>query len=101
MVVSTDAVSNIVNTAPWRLIKVIPLKNYRLEVDFVDGTHGLVDMSNLILSDKAGVFEVLKNTTLFNQVYLNFGAATWPGDLDLAPDVMHSAIKETGIWIVE
>ena len=25
----------------------------------------------------------------------------WPGDLDLAPDAMHRAIKEHGTWIVK
>jgi hypothetical protein len=26
------------------------------------------------------------------------GAVVWPGELDLAPDAMHAAIKELGEW---
>jgi hypothetical protein len=29
------------------------------------------------------------------------GAVSWPGDLDLAPDAMHAAIKEHGTWILD
>jgi hypothetical protein len=25
---------------------------------------------------------------------------TWPGELDLAPDAMHEAIKQQGEWIL-
>ncbi|SPE30180.1 hypothetical protein SBA5_760010 [Candidatus Sulfotelmatomonas gaucii] len=29
---------------------------------------------------------------------LEYGAVTWPGELDLAPDAMHAAILEQGEW---
>jgi hypothetical protein len=32
------------------------------------------------------------------QAFLQWGALTWPGELDLAPDAMHDAIKETGLY---
>ncbi len=41
--------SGIVCTAPWRLTKVKPLPNYKLEVEFNDGTHGFVEMVKLIM----------------------------------------------------
>lgn len=88
-------------TAPWRLTKVTPLANYRLEVEFVDGTCGIVEMSCLIMSDKAGVFSKLKDTEVFNQVYLEHGAVTWPGEIDLAPDAMHDEILEHGKWVLK
>jgi hypothetical protein len=91
----------IVCTAPWRLTKVTPLANYRLEVEFIDGTSGTVDLLGLIMSDKAGVFEKLKDTQLFNQVYLQQGAVTWPGEIDIAPDAMHDEIKHHGQWILK
>ncbi|HLF67083.1 MAG TPA: DUF2442 domain-containing protein [Gammaproteobacteria bacterium] len=91
----------IVCTAPWRLTKVTSLPNYSLEVDFVDGTHGIVEMSGLIMSEKAGIFATLKNTSLFNQVHIEHGVVTWPGEIDLAPDAMHRAVKETGTWVVK
>jgi len=71
-----------------------------LEVYFVDGTHGFVNMMPLIMSDKAGVFAVLKDTTIFNQAHLEYGAVTWPGEIDLAPDAMHHEIQMHGTWVV-
>lgn len=91
----------IICTVPWRLTNVKPLENYKLEVEFVDGTHGLVEMKQRIMSQKSGVFEKLRNLQLFNQVYLEHGAVTWPGEIDLAPDAMHEEIKQNGLWILE
>ena len=88
----------IASTAPWRLTKVKALLNYALEVEFIDGTHGFVEMRDLIMSDRSGVFVALKDITLFNQVYLEYGAVTWPGEIDLAPDAMHCEIKRKGYF---
>jgi hypothetical protein len=91
----------VICTAPWRLSKVIALANFRLEVTFIDGTQGFVDLTQRIFSPKAGVFSVLQDTTLFNQVYIQQGAVTWPGDIDLAPDAMYNEIKRHGVWILK
>ncbi len=87
-------------TVPWRLIRVIPLQDYCLQVEFVDGTCGVVEMKNLIMSKNAGVFANLQNITQFNQVHLVYGAATWPDGIDLAPDAMYSEIKKNGKWVL-
>ena len=91
----------IVCVAPWRVTKVKLMTNYALEVEFVDGTHGFVEMIGLIFSDKAGVFSTLKNIKLFNQAYLEYGVVTWPGEIDLAPDAMHHEVKQKGTWILK
>ena len=91
----------IVCTVPWRLTKVTPLDNYKLEVEFIDGTHGVVEMRRLILSSKAGVFALLQCLSLFNKVYLDHGAVAWPGEIDLAPDAMYDEIKRKGKWILK
>jgi hypothetical protein len=91
---------NVICTSPWRLTKVTPLANYRLEVEFIDGTHGIVEMSHRVTSDKAGVFATLKDINIFDQVHLEHGVATWPGEVDLAPDVMHDEIKFHGKWVL-
>ena len=91
----------IVCTAPWRLKKVKPLPNFELEVEFNDGAHGFVEMIKLIMSDKAGVFAVLKDREIFNKAYLEYGVLTWPGEIDLAPDAMHDAIKQNGRWVLQ
>ena len=91
----------IVCTAPWRLTKVKPLLGYRLEVEFTDGAHGFVEMSRRVKSNSAGVFAALLDVDLFNKVHLEYGVATWPGDIDLAPDAMHREIQRHGRWVLE
>jgi hypothetical protein len=83
---------------PWRVREVTALPDYRLLVRFVDGLSGTVDMSALVASPEAGVFARLRDRALFEQVTVEHGAVTWPGELDLAPDAMHAAIKEHGEW---
>jgi Protein of unknown function (DUF2442) len=85
-------------TAPWRVREVTALPDDRLFVRFVDGLAGTVDLSALIASPQAGVFARLRDRALFEQVRVEMGAVVWPGELDLAPDAMHAAIKEHGEW---
>ena len=84
--------------SPWRVTEVKALPGLRLSVAFADGLTGTVDLSGLVHSPKAGVFRALADPALFAQVTLSYGAVTWPGELDLAPDAMHAAIKERGEW---
>jgi hypothetical protein len=86
--------------AAWRVTRVVALSDYRLGVSFVDGAEGIVDMSRLVHSDGAGVFAALSDPQLFAQAHVEFGAVTWPGDIDLAPDAMHDAIVQDGVWVL-
>ena len=90
----------VIPSAPWRVTHVEALPGYRLKVAFRDGVTGFVDMSNLIHSPRAGVFAALSDLTLFAQAVLEYGAVTWPGELDLSPDRMHAEIREHGEWKV-
>ena len=87
--------------APWRLSSVEPLPGFRLHVCFNDGLEGMVELFGLIHSPAAGVFAALRDESRFRQARIVLGAVTWPGDLDLAPDAMHRAIREHGTWKVE
>ncbi len=87
--------------ASWRLSQIKPLENYKLEVEFIDGLHGFVEMEQLILSQQAGVFAQLRDANIFKQAHLTYGAVTWPGEIDLAPDAMHDEIKRHGVWILK
>ncbi len=84
--------------ARWRVAAVEALPDYKLKVRFLDGLDGIVDMRRLIFSPEAGVFAALADDALFGQVYLEYGAVTWPGEIDLAPDAMHRQIAAAGIW---
>ncbi|WP_370307298.1 isochorismatase family protein [Sinimarinibacterium flocculans] len=84
---------------PWRVRAVEPLPDYRLRVCFNDGTTGIVRMKRLIESDSAGVFSALADPSRFAEVRVELGAVSWPGDIDLAPDAMHTAIVSAGEWV--
>lgn len=79
---------------PWRLAAVEALPAFRLRVRFVDGTEGVVDLAALIQSPDAGVFTALADPALFAQARIEYGAVTWPGEIDLAPDAMYAEIKK-------
>ena len=74
---------------------------YRLFVRFHDGTSGTVDMSRLIRSPEAGVFAELAGWDVFAQAGIDLGAVTWPGGVDLAPDAMYQAFRESAEWVLE
>lgn len=86
---------------PWRVASVESLPNFRLHVRFVDGTEGMADLTALIQSPDAGVFASLVDPVLFAQVFVEHGAVTWPGEIDLAPDAMYAEIKKAGTWVLQ
>jgi hypothetical protein len=47
----------------------------------------------LIHRGDAGVFVALRGVALFNRVGVEYGAVTWPGELDLAPDGMYDDLQ--------
>lgn len=90
----------VVPSAPWRICSMEVLNDHCLSVQFVDGTKGLVDLSGLIYEKDPGVFAALKDGQFFKKAYIDRGAVTWPGDLDLASDAMYESIKKTGEYIL-
>jgi hypothetical protein len=87
--------------ARWRVTSLEVLSGFRLRVRFHDGIQGTVELAQFLNSASAGVFAPLRDVNLFRQARLELGAVTWPGNLDLAPDAMHHAIREHGTWIVQ
>ncbi|MCL1925574.1 MAG: DUF2442 domain-containing protein [Syntrophorhabdaceae bacterium] len=85
---------------PWRVATVQALPEFRLRVQFLDGTEGTVDLAALVRSPGAGVFSALADPALFAQARVECGAVTWPGGVDLAPDAMYAEIRKTGIWVL-
>ena len=93
-----DSAPGLTPSAPWRVATVEPLPDYRLRVRFVDGTEGEVLLADLIHRFPDGVFAQLRDEHLFRSVFVELGVVTWPPGLDLAPDAMYDAIRETGAW---
>jgi hypothetical protein len=81
----------------WNVVSVKPIAHGALAVRFADGTEGYVRLED---SHLYGVFAPLKNPTLFAQVCVEDGAVSWPGEIDLAPDAMYNAIKDSGEWVL-
>lgn len=81
----------------WTVISVEPKPPLALTVRFFDGTQGTVRFE---LSHLKGVFEPLQDPEVFRQARVEYGAVTWPGDIDLAPDAMYREIKRAGEWVL-
>ena len=82
----------------WDVTSVQPEHHLTLTVKFSDGLQGTVRFKP---SHLTGVFESLKDEEYFNKVFVDHGVVTWPGELDLAPDAIHTEIKKNGCWILE
>ncbi|MCC7530990.1 MAG: DUF2442 domain-containing protein [Candidatus Melainabacteria bacterium] len=81
----------------WDVVEVKVEAPLSLYVRFHDGTRGRVRFESSFLT---GVFQALKDQSLFEQVHVDAGAVVWPGDLDLAPDAMYHEIKKQGEWVL-
>lgn len=79
---------------PWKIMELNVLPNYRLQLKFADGLEGVLDLAEFVCADLSGtVFESLHEVSFFTQAYLSpFGAVTWPGEIDMAPDAMYQDI---------
>ncbi len=88
---------------PWRVTSVNALRGLRLQVEFMDGTTGEVELMGFLSSSKVEdtVFEPLRKWEEFERVYVEMGSVRWPNGADLAPDAMYDAIRQHGRWVVE
>ena len=74
------------------IVKVKPLEDFHLHLEFEDGVKGEVDIRNLIKFK--GIFEPLKDEAVFTKVKVNpeWGTIFWPNGADLDPDVLYSMV---------
>jgi len=79
-----------------RVVKVTPLPNYRIHVEFADGVSGEVEIFPRL---SGPVFEPLRDEAVFKQVTIDeYGAVCWPNGPDLAPDAMYARITGKPIF---
>ena len=84
--------------ATWSIVRFNVLANYKIGVSFADGTTGVADLAPRLSQGPLGDgFDAICEETAFAKVYLEHGALTWPGGIDLAPDAMYQRIRESGI----
>ncbi len=93
-----DQSPGVIPSAPWRVSAIEILPDYRLKVQFIDGTEGTVDLSRLVFDENAGVFASLRDSAIFEQASIVHGAITWPDEIDLAPDAMYEEVKKGREW---
>ena len=76
----------------YKITKVVPLENYRLNLLFEDGTTGIVDLSNLA---GRGVFALWNDYAEFRKVKIGeTGEVIWSDHIDMCPDSLY--LKITG-----
>ena len=72
----------------YDVISVKYTEGYKLEVEFVTGEKGVVDLSHI---KRNGVFSRFDDIDYFKRVYIYDDVLTWPpGDLDIAPETIYS-----------
>lgn len=100
---TSEVTPRIRHTVPWRVKTVTVSAAARLQVTFVDGTKGEVDMSAFLCSARinGSVFEPLRDPKMFKRASVELGSVQWPNGADLAPDAMYDAIRERGTWVLE
>jgi hypothetical protein len=73
----------------WDVIEVKPEPHYCLFVRFKDGLTGRVRLRQ---EELTGALAPLRDERLFKQVFIDYGAVAWPGEIDLAPDAMYAEV---------
>ncbi len=83
--------------AAWSIVRLKILSNCKIEVSFADGTTGVADLGPRLSQGPLGDgFDPLCDEDFFAKAFLDHGALTWPGGIDLAPDAMYQRIRESG-----
>ena len=73
----------------WDVVEVKPEDDYGLFVRFKDGLSGRVRLGR---EDLTGALAPLLDVQFFEQVFIDYGAVAWPGEIDLAPDAMYAQL---------
>jgi hypothetical protein len=73
----------------WDVVEVKPEPDYCLFIQFKDGLAGRVRLGRENLT---GALAPLRDVQFFEQVFIDYGAVAWPGEIDLAPDAMYAEV---------
>ena len=73
------------------MVAVIPRPEHTVRIVFADGEVRDVDITPLLATS---AFSPLRDPAVFEQVTVDeqTGTITWPGDVDLDPDVIYAAL---------
>ena len=73
------------------VIKVEPLKDYKLLLTFNNNEKKIKDMKPYL--DK-GVFKKLKNINFFNTVEIKYGTISWGENIDMCADSLYDTSEK-------
>jgi hypothetical protein len=73
----------------WDVVEVKPEPGDCLFIRFKDGQRGRVQLRR---EDLTGALAPLLDVQFFEQVFIDYGAVAWPGEIDLAPDAMYAQV---------
>jgi hypothetical protein len=90
-VAEADQAAGVIPAAPWRVETLSTMPDYRLAVTFQDGTSGIADLTAPTTAANCGIYEALKDQTVFSQAHLELGVVTWPNGADNASVWMYSS----------
>lgn len=74
-----------------KIISVLPLSGCRIQVKFTDNVEGIIDLSDM---KGKGIFSAWDDEKVFNMASVNAenNTVTWPGGIDLCPDVLYAEV---------
>jgi hypothetical protein len=81
------------------LVKVTQVKaldGHRLWLRFSDGCEGIRDLSD-VLAEGGAMVEPLRDPSMFNRVFVEYGVPTWPNGFDLDAIALHQEMKSAGL----
>jgi hypothetical protein len=97
-VAENDQTAGVIPVAPWRVKALTVMPGSQLAVTFLDGTTGIADFSSVLTAQECGVYEALKDESVFELAHINIGVVTWPNGADIDPAWVHEEIKSRKTW---
>jgi hypothetical protein len=73
----------------WDVVEVKAEPDYCIFTRFKDGLTGRVRLRR---EELTGALAPLRDMQFFEQVFIDYGAVAWPGEIDLAPDAMYAQV---------
>ncbi|HKK64154.1 MAG TPA: DUF2442 domain-containing protein [Bacteroidales bacterium] len=70
------------------------LHDYKLYIQFNDGTEGNIDLKETIFEDNRKIFKQLRGVEEFKKFKVALNTICWFNDLDLAPEYMKEKMAE-------
>jgi hypothetical protein len=87
-------------SAPWRVLNIKIKPGYRIQVTFMDGSTGWLDLSLWLRSGRidGSVFDALREEDFLELATVELGVITWPNGADLSSDALYDEIHLNGEW---